>query len=482
MASRDPSTPNVLFILSDDQGAWALGAAGNDEIHTPHLDELARTGTRFERFYCASPVCSPARASLLTSQAPSQHGVHDWIAAGHHGPDGADFLAGRALVTDELAGVGYRCGLSGKWHLGASDRPRAGFVHWYAHASGGSGYYDAPMIRDDGPVERAPGYLTDVLADDAIDFIESEAERDEPFWASLHFTAPHSPWKDNHPRSHVDRYDDCEFRTCPQEPPHPWLRYHPDGYPTQRGEDLRAALQGYYGAITAMDEAIGRVLAVLKSRDLRSSTLVVFTSDNGFNCGHHGVWGKGNGTYPQNMYESSVTVPAIFSQPGRVVSDQVIRTPATAYDLAPTIVDWVGHAEITFDSSPGRSLAPLLAGTGDGEQPPVVVVDEYGPTRMIRDGDWKLVRYGPAAAPSLFDLDRDPQERTDVASRHPDIVARLTQSLESWFATYAHPDHDGDRPDVAGFGQLAPLESDRRPSFAEPHETTYEQTVDRIES
>lgn len=128
LASRDPNRPNVLLILSDDQGQWAMGCAGNDEIHTPHLDGLADRGIHFSRFFCTSPVCSPARASLFTGELPSQHGVHDWLAYHHAGRTGVDFLSGRTLFTDLLADVGYRLGLSGKWHLGANDRPRRGFL------------------------------------------------------------------------------------------------------------------------------------------------------------------------------------------------------------------------------------------------------------------------------------------------------------------------------------------------------------------
>ena len=198
MASRDPDRPNVVFVLSDDQGPWAMGCAGNGEIQTPTLDALAARGTRLENFFCASPVCSPARASLLTGQIPSRHGVHDYLFGTDVGPAATDYLSGQVAFTDVLAEAGYRLGLSGKWHLGANDRPRPGFVHWYAHRGGGSPYYDAPMYRGGRP-ETVPGYLTDALADDAIDFLDAEADRGEPFLLSMHFTAPHSPWAGQHP-------------------------------------------------------------------------------------------------------------------------------------------------------------------------------------------------------------------------------------------------------------------------------------------
>ncbi len=156
MASRDPARPNVLFVISDDQGAWALGCGGNREIRTPVLDALAAKGIRFDNFFCTSPVCSPSRASLLTGDIPSRHGVHDWIRQGSMPPARIDYLAGQTLITDVAAAAGYRVALIGKWHLGASDVPRPSYVKWFAHQSGMGPYYDAPMVDTNSvPVNRA---------------------------------------------------------------------------------------------------------------------------------------------------------------------------------------------------------------------------------------------------------------------------------------------------------------------------------------
>lgn len=464
MASRDAARPNIVFILSDDQGPWALGAAGNDEVITPTLDDLAAGGARFSSFFCTSPVCSPARASLFTGQIPSQHGVHDWLAGRHVGPTAADFLADRRLITNVLSESGYRCGLSGKWHLGANDHPRPGFVHWLAHQRGGGTYYNAPVVRD-GRLQTQPGYLTDALTADAVDFIGAEADRAEPFWLSLHYTAPHSPWKDNHPPEIVACYDDCAFATCPQEPAHPWLRRRADGSPAAREDDLRAALQGYYAAITAMDAGISRVLDALHQNQLTESTLVVFSSDNGFNCGHHGVWGKGNGTYPQNMYDSSVKVPAIFSQPGRIPAGTVIDELVSGYDMSPTLLDWVGLPGDGLGRSPGRSFTDLLDGGDAKPRERIVVFDEYGPVRMIRTRDWKYVHRYIHGGHELYHLSDDPNERRNLIGdpEHQRTVAELRAELDAWFDTYAEPDHDGAHLDVTGYGQLAPLGERTRP-------------------
>ena len=158
MASTDPNRPNILFILSDDQGPWAMNCAGTSELITPNLDRLADTGIRFENFFCASPVCSPARASILTGQMPSQHGVQDFLRAGNSahsmpihrsrdvmtnkeeltGLDGRaiEFLKERATYTEVLANNSYSCGLSGKWHIGDSATPQAGFSYWNVHSGG----------------------------------------------------------------------------------------------------------------------------------------------------------------------------------------------------------------------------------------------------------------------------------------------------------------------------------------------------------
>lgn len=307
MSSRDPRRPNVVLVISDDQGFWAAGCYGNEEIKTPHLDQLAHTGLRAEHFFCTSPVCSPARASLLTGQVPSQHGVHDAVHAGHVAPNGINFLANASpTFVEVLASHGYRCGISGKWHLGDATRPRPGFDHWYVHQSSGGPYFGAPMVRD-GRLVQERAYVTDAITDDALAFLEQSDDDELPFCLIIAYTAPHAPWIDQHPAELLDLYRDTVFETCLQEPPHPWT----SGFRLANGEmgrvsadveravaDPRASLQGYFAAVSGMDAGVGRVVDALDDKALRNSTLVCFTSDNGFNAGHHGIWGKGNGTFP----------------------------------------------------------------------------------------------------------------------------------------------------------------------------------------
>ncbi|MEP7062516.1 MAG: sulfatase-like hydrolase/transferase [Betaproteobacteria bacterium] len=454
MASRDPRRPNILFVMSDDQGAWALGCAGNADIRTPHLDRLAGDGIRFSHFFCTSPVCSPARASLLTGEMPSRHGVHDWVRDGNVGAERIDYLQGRTLVTDHFAAAGYRCALIGKWHLGASDAPRPGYVRWFAHQSGMSVYYDAPMC-DESRLCNAPGYLTDVLTREAVQFIGNEASRDEPFWLSLNYTAPHYPWIDSHPREFTDFYAECEFASCPQEAPHPDSA---TGNPaTDEGHARpRDSLTGYFAAMTAMDAGIGKVLAKLDNAGLRECTLVIFMSDNGMNCGHHGIWGKGNGTRPQNMYDTSVMVPCLMSQPGRIDAGRVSDALLSAYDVLPTLLDYAGLPVEIAPRQPGRSFAPLLAGGSTLADADVVVFDEYGPVRMVRTRDWKYVHRYPDGPHELYDLAHDAGERHNVVAHaaSADMLATLRARLDAWFARHVDPQQDGAVKPVNGCGQL----------------------------
>lgn len=441
--------PNIVFLLSDDQGAWAMGCAGNKEIRTPNLDRLAETGVRFTNFFCTSPVCSPARASLLTGRIPSQHGVHDWITEGNMGANPIEYLQGQTAYTELLAAQGYTCGISGKWHLGHSMLPQKGFTHWYVHQGGGSPYYNAPMIRNGVPIQE-PGYITDVITDDALQFLNRQDGR-SPFYLSVHYTAPHSPWIGNHPQELVDSYDDCKFESCPQEPKHPWTIPN-----APWGDDTRENLKGYFAAVTAMDVNIGRIIDKLEEMGIRENTLICFMGDNGFSCGHHGFWGKGNGTFPQNMYDTSVKVPAIFSQPGRIQQGAVCDALVSGYDFMPTLLDYVQIEHNEAAGLPGQSFKALLTGEAVEGHEQVVIYDEYGPVRMIRTKEWKYIHRYPYGPHELYDLAADPGESRNLVDEtdHQARVESMRAMLEDWFLQYVNPAIDGARQPVTGNGQV----------------------------
>jgi arylsulfatase A-like enzyme len=460
MKTAKRERPNIVVALTDDQGAWAMGCAGNREIRTPNLDRLARTGLRFENCFCASPVCSPARASLLTGRIPSQHGVHDWLRGGNHKGDRGgnsrpiEYLRGQTAYTDLLAANGYVCGISGKWHLGDSARPQKSFSFWDVHAGGGGPYYNAPMVRS-GRLYRDPRYVSDLITDNAIRFLEGRKGKRQPFYLSVHYTAPHSPWdRGNHPAALWDDYfRHCPFRSVPRLPMHPWqVNSAPYGTRTKR----RGVLSGYFAAITAMDANVGRILDWLEENDLREDTLVFFTGDNGMNMGHHGVYGKGNGTFPLNMYDTSVKVPAIFSRPGHVPAGRVSRDLVSHYDILPTLTAYAGIRNPLAKELPGRSFAGRLRGGSAEGREAVVIADEYGPVRMIRTALWKYVHRYPYGPNELYDLRNDPGEDENRAGE-PRMAARIREmkgEMESWFDRYVDPEIDGVREPVTGKGQV----------------------------
>ncbi len=442
--------PNIVFVISDDQGYWSLGCSGNKEIITPSIDRLAAGGIRFDNFFCASPVCSPARASLLTGAIPSQHGIHDWLRDDDERQSALEYLAGQYSYTKALAENGYCCALSGKWHMGASEKVQQGFTHWFSHKSGGGPYYGASMYRD-GRLYREERYVTDAITEDAVEFLESRRGCEEPFYLHVAYTAPHAPWLNNHPKEYTDLYKDCPFESVPHLPRHPDSIYLTD----QVAKDERANLIGYFAAVTAMDAGIGRILDKLDETGMAGDTLVVFTSDNGFSCGHHGFWGKGNATFPLNMYEESVKVPFITRHPGRIPEGAVCDSLVSAYDFMPTLLDYLGLSPSDTMKRPGVSFAPALLGECFDRRKDVVVLDEYGPNRMIRGRRYKYVTRYPYGPNELYDLAADPGETRNLLKEEgfEELEQNMRLRLETWFAAYVNPEIDGAREAVFGSGQ-----------------------------
>lgn len=443
---------HVVSILTDDQGVWAAGCYGNREIRTPNLDRLAAEGMRMTHFFVATPVCSPSRATFLTGRIPSQHGVHDWLREGNVGPSAAQYIEGETCYSDVLVEHGWTCGISGKWHLGASQLPQHGFSHWYVHQRGGGPYYNAPMVRD-GALINEPRYVTEAITDDALAFIQAHAHEERPFYLSVHYTAPHSPW-DCHPQEIVDSYDDCPFVSCPQEPRHLWAVSL-----TDQCLGNREMLKGYFAAVTAMDANVGRILNKIDELGIREETLIVFASDNGYSCGHHGFWGKGNGTDPRNMYENSIRVPFIASHPGRIPCGQVQEAMLSAYDFMPTLLDYLGLPCPEGRDIVGRSFLPGLLGDRTEGREHIFIFDEYGDTRMIRGRDWKHVQRYPDGPNELWDLVNDPEERHNLIDDPAQCrrVREMRERLESWFAQHVAPATDALKQGVTGLGQLRPV-------------------------
>lgn len=461
MANHDKTKPNIVFVLTDDQGYWALGCNGNSEIITPNIDKLAEEGARMDNFYCVSPVCSPARASLLTGRIPSQHGVHDWIREGNTGSGAIEYLQGLRGYTEDLTEAGYQCALSGKWHLGDSINPQKGFDYWYTHQMGGGNYYHAPMIKN-GELINEEGYVTDAITDNAISFMEEMNQKETPFYLSVHYTAPHSPWLNgNHPEELLDLYHDCKFESCPREELHPWAVFSTahDAVTREHVVHPEECIKGYYAAVTGVDRGVGRIMERLSTLGIDDNTIVIYTSDNGFNCGHHGIWGKGNGTFPMNMYDSSIRVPLIIWHPDRIKGNTVITDMLSGYDIRPTLLDYVGTPMLDAATLPGRSFADKLFKSNMQQnhmEHSVVVFDEYGPVRMIRSETDKYICRYPYGPDEYYDLDKDPDEKNNLIDdlEYRELIFTMKKEMELWFEKYVDPDRNGLMEGVTGNGQL----------------------------
>lgn len=505
--------PNIIFILSDDQGAWAMHCAGNPELYTPNLDRIAAEGMRFENFFCVSPVCSPARASLLTGTIPSAHGVHDWIRSGNvdgekfrkqgqENPYGGGYaretkpeayLEGQVTYTDLLAENGYTCALAGKWHLGDSVRMQHGFSRWYSLGRGGCCYYHADVTENGGIKVEHGRYVTELITDRALQWMDELAKEPNPFYLSVHYTAPHSPWAaDEHPAKWIDYYRDCAFESIPDIPDHPDMTTGPVYHTGRRRENLT----GYFAAVSAMDEQIGRILQKTEEIGSRRETLLIFTADNGMSMGHHGVWGKGNGTFPMNMYDTAVKVPFLACWKGHIPPGSVSSELVSAYDVFPTLLELTGISWDGAGTLPGKSFAGQLlfgegreipgssdnataghglhgssgiAAAGHGLHgssnnaaagaPAVVVYDEYGPVRMIRSKEWKYIHRYPYGYHELYDLKNDPGEEHNLYGdpRYTGKAVEMRRRMEGWFEQYVRGERNGVLQAVTGAGQDCPV-------------------------
>ena len=444
---------NVLLIVADDLGAWALGCYGNKDAITPNIDKLAKEGKIFENFFCVSPVCSPARASIFTGRIPSQHGIHDWLDEWENGTTTEDYLKGQSTFVDILSKNDYICCMSGKWHMGLAETPQKGFGYWYSHQKGGGPYYKAPMYKD-GNLIHEEEYITDKITDYAIEFLDKIYENEKPFFLSLNYTAPHSPWdRKNHQEEILKLYENCKFESCPRDPYHPWKIAE-----TFEGneEERREILRGYFAALTSMDFNIGRVLDELEKKNILEDTLVIFTSDNGMNMGHHGIFGKGNGTSPLNMYDTSVKVPFIIYKKGETDADKVGNV-LSHYDVRATLLEYLKLEDIKDETVnyPGKSFAEILNNEQKIDDENVVIYDEYGPTRMIRNKKYKYVHRYPDGPYEFYDLEKDPEERTNEIHNkiYYNIIDEMRKELEIWFLNHVNKEIDGAVLPIYGAGQ-----------------------------
>ncbi|MGI8965198.1 MAG: sulfatase family protein, partial [Limisphaerales bacterium] len=327
--------PNLIFILTDNHGAWTLGCYGNKEIRTPNIDKLAAEGMLFTRAYCNNSVCSPSRASFLTGLIPSQHGVHAYIPnATQIGPKAYGTIKEFRTLPKILSEAGYICGLSGKWHLGENLFPQEGFTYWFTKAGGHTTtFYNDEMIWR-GKIYKEPRYTTEAITDHAVEFIEQN--REKPFFLYLAYNAPYGLGKvvqEEHRNRHTAFYADKNMESFPREKINPWLKAN------RFAVNNVLSMRSYAAAISGVDDGVGRVMEILKKLDLDKNTLVVFSADQGLNAGHGGYWGMGDHSHPINTQEATVRIPLIFWQPGNIVAGKTSDLMVHNHDFLPTLLD-----------------------------------------------------------------------------------------------------------------------------------------------
>ena len=430
---ENPGTPNILFIFTDDQGYWGTGHSGNGQLVTPTLDQLARDGARFTNFFVPTPVCSPARASLMTSRYGSEVGITEWI---NHYWEGT--LKGRephlglapeyTTWAEVLQQSGYETALIGKWHLGI-DPPfhpsNQGFDYFMGFLEGGV-KVENPKLQINGKDSVFSGLTTDILTREALDYL-SQRDPTKPFFLSVNYRAPHAPWWP------LKEEDFARYATLKIDFPHV-------DYPDLDTVEVTRRTREYYGAVSSVDRSVKSLLNQLDKLGLEQNTIVIFTSDHGYNIGHNGIWHKGNGHWiltenplaseniPEgqrpNMYDNSLKVPALIKWPGAIKPNTVIHQTATILDWYPTFLSMAGLEVPDSLLLHGRDLTPLLKGqeiTGwDNDLYAEYSTHHQSRThmRVYRTSQWKLVMdFLNPDRHELYHLTEDPDERINVYHR-----------------------------------------------------------------
>ncbi len=425
--------PNIVFVYVDDQAAWTVGAYGNKQSHTPNLDRLASEGALLENAFCSSPVCSPARAAMMTGRYSSELGIPDFIPHRHHpayqnGWDDVGLPLGTVTFPAVLASKGYETALIGKWHIGdwSDDAEQKfhptkhGYQSFFGMTSGGVSARD-PEFEEDGELRTFEGYCDDILTDRAEAFLQERAGSDRPFLLSLHLRQPHHPWEPV-PDSERELFEDVEIEL--PETDHPNLD----------AESLKEKMRGYLCGVAGVDRMVGRVLSTLESCEMGQDTLVIFSSDHGFNMGHNGIHHKGNGIwgtrqegenppprYRPNLYDNSLRVPAILRWPAKIPAGLRLSQLVSDVDWFPTVLELAGCEMQDQVLGRGESFARLVLGEADLPWRTAVYAEydmcvyERARLRSLRTDRWKLVADFHAPWRSEFyDMTNDPGETKNL--------------------------------------------------------------------
>ena len=416
-AAELPPRPNVILVMTDDQGYGELGCHGNPIIRTPNLDRMHGESLRFTDFH-ASPTCSPTRCSLMTGRHEFRSGVtHTIFERERMGPKAV-------TIAQVLHGAGYTTGIFGKWHLGdeAPHQPdQRGFDEVFIHGAGGIGQtyagscgdapgntYFNPAILHNRVFEKTEGFCTDVFFRQATQWIDRKRQEKRPFFAYIATNAPHAPY------------------VCPEK----YLKMY-------EGSGLGKDAMGYYGMITNIDENVGRLMAKLKEWNLEKDTLVIFMTDNGhsiaklYNAGMRGAKG--------GPYQGGTRVPLFVRWPGTLPAGVDIDKLAAHVDLFPTLAELAGakiREEVKLD---GRSLVPLLKDasapwpdrflfTHVGRWPKGKAAQSKYAQCAVRNSRFRLVNNR-----ELHDVKADPGETRNALDQHPEVVAAMRAAYDRWW-------------------------------------------------
>ena len=445
---------NLLFILSDNQGAWQLGCYGNPDIRTPHIDRLAGEGLRFTRALSSNPVCSPTRATFLTGLIPSQHGVHSFMRRDDQmGNHRINTLEEFTSLGEILRDAGYACGLVGKWHLGNAMIPAEGFMSWVTKPYGGTNEFYEQEVIEDGKLRVEPGYTTDFWTRKGVEFLERN--RDRPFFLFLSYNGPYSlgTLLRNPPRNrHASHYKGQRFASFPDDAPHPWQKTDLEHAHRQNAAERVAA------ETSGVDDGVGEIMATLKRLGLDENTLVVYAADQGWMGGQNGMWGMGDSFRPIGAHELMMQIPLIFRHRGKIGGGRTSDLLVSNYDFLPSVLGHLGLAAKlpAQPRSPGRDFSPVLRGEPAAWDNTVFY--EMENTRAIRTDQWKYVARHPAGPFELYDLRADPRERFNLFGQPAAgaIRAELAARLEKFFAEHADPQYDVWKGGRSKANRLAP--------------------------
>lgn len=427
--------PNILFLMTDEHRGDCLHAVGHRMVRTPNFDRLARDGALLRNFFTASPVCSPARVSAFTGRYPKSHGVRG---------NGQPIGAGETLLPKLLKEHGYRTGLAGKLHFAPQDA--AGLFDFHQefpaqyNAFLKENYPDRSLNQTRQSYRRRPTWLvgtspipardfpTAWIADRAIEFI-GEGEADEPWFCFVSFWKPHSPYVLPMPWSKMYDPKALAVPELPSERPTPPTASNRDRHyiTADQVRELKSIRAAYYGAVSFVDEQIGRIIKELRRLGQLDNTIIVFTSDHGNSLGEHGRMFKGT------PYEGAIHVPCIFRYPAAIPASRSLGRLADTTSILPTLLDLAGLPPA--EGCESGSLKRVLA-SHDPDWDDTIFTEMLFHT--IRTRDWKLTLPGdhPTWEAQLFDLNNDPGETTNLYSK-PEaakVQRELTARLEKWSA------------------------------------------------